>query len=100
MAERFHLVDDTGRPVIVPWRDEGKNLCQQLRIPYRVPDRTLLRRLQRYTVQVPLKLWNTHVGRSIDLIHGRYPVLVSPKLHYFEQTGLDLDVSLAESLVI
>ena len=65
-----------------------------------VPDRTLLRQLQRYTVQVPVRLWNTHVGRSIDLVHDRYPVLASPELHYSEQTGLDLDRSLVESLVV
>ena len=100
VAERFHLVDDTGRPVIVPWEEAGKALCQELRFSHAVPDRTLLRKLQRYTVQVPVSLWNTHVGQSIDLVHDRYPVLASPKLHYSERTGLDLDRNLVESLVI
>ena len=101
VAERFHLVDDTGRPVIVPWEDAGNALCQELRVSHPVPDRTLLRKLQRYTVQVPVSLWNTHVGRqSIDLVHDRYPVLASPELHYSERTGLDLDRSLVEALVI
>ena len=100
VAERFHLVDDTGRPVIVPWEKAGKALCQELRVSPPVPDRTLLRQLQRYTVQVPVTLWNTHVGRSIDLVHDRYPVLASPELHYSERTGLDLDRSLVESLVV
>ena len=100
VAERFHLVDDTGRPVIVPWEEAGKALCQELRFSYPVPDRMLLRKLQRYTVQVPVSLWNRHVGQSIDLVHDRYPVLASPELHYSERTGLDLDRSLVESLVI
>ena len=39
-------------------------------------------------------------GRSIDLVHNRYPVLASPELHYSERTGLDLDRSLVESLVV
>ena len=65
VAERFHLVDDTGRPVIVPWEKAGKALCQELRVSPPVPDRTLLRQLQRYTVQVPVTLWNTHV-RTVD----------------------------------
>ena len=39
-------------------------------------------------------------GRSIDLVHDRYPVLASPELHYSERTGLDLDRSLVESLVV
>ena len=47
-----------------------------------------------------MTLWNTHVGRSIDLVHDRYPVLASPELHYSERTGLDLDRSLVESLVV
>ena len=69
--------------------------------PHPVPDRTLLRQLQRYTtVQVPMTLWTTHVGRSIDLVHDRYLVLASPELHYSERTGLDLDRSLVESLVV
>ena len=87
--------------MIVPWEDAGNALCQELRVSHPVPDRTLLRKLQRYTVQVPVSLWNTHVGRqSIDLVHDRYPVLASPELHYSERTGLDLDRSLVEALVI
>ena len=90
VGERFRLIDDQGRPVIIPWGDTGRALCAQLRNAGDVPSRQLLRRLQRYTVRVPLKLWDQHVGRTIELVLDRYPVLTSLE-HYSERTGLTLE---------
>ena len=42
----------------------------------------------------------SHATGRTDLVHDRYPVLASPELHYSDQTGLDLDRSLVEALVI
>jgi CRISPR-associated endonuclease/helicase Cas3 len=92
-AERFHIIDDSGRAVIVPWMEQGKTLCEELRrVPVPTPAK-LLRMLQRFTVQIPSRSWLHHVGSDIQLVHDRYPVLVSPELHYDPDTGLALEAN-------
>ena len=90
-AKNFRLIEDSGQPVIVPWGKEGRTLCERLRECRATPDRALLRRLQRYTVSIPKGIHRRHVGNSIQLVHDRYPVLVSPETHYSETLGLLLD---------
>ncbi len=91
IAERFKLIAETGQAVIVPWGDRGAELVERLRSSFPLPERDLLRRLQRYTVQVPQKMYFQQLGRTIEMVHDRYPVLISPKHHYDEQLGLVLD---------
>lgn len=91
IAQRFRLIKTTGEPVIVPWDKRGKRLCAELRDSYGLPARRLLRGLQRYTVQIPKKVWFQHVRRTIELVQDRYPVLISPELHYDERIGLVLE---------
>jgi len=100
VADRFRLIKERGKPVIVPRGKQGQALCNQLLKSLHKPCHQLLRQLQRYTVQVPRRQWENHVGRTIELYHGRFPVLADPGLHYSEQTGLDLDRCLVESLVV
>lgn len=100
VADRFRLIEDRGMPVIVPWGRKGRTLCACLRDSRYTPDRQLLRRLQRYTVQVPRTNWENHIGRAIEVVHDRHPVLADPGLHYSPKTGLDLDRCLTESLVV
>lgn len=92
VARDFKLIEDTGRPVIIPWGEQGEELCEELRDPYVEPGRKLLRRLQRYTVQAPGAAWERHVERGdIELVRGLYPLLVSPEVHYSKRLGLDLE---------
>ena len=93
VARDFALIEDTGEPVIIPWGEQGQELCEALR---RRPlaDTVLLRRLQRYTVQVPRRHWREAMGRSIELVRDRFPVLLSPQLHYSDRFGLHLNDSL------
>lgn len=100
VADRFRLIEDDGEPVIVPWGGKGQTLCERLRAARGVPCRQLLRQLQRYTVQVPRRQWESHIGRTIELVHDRHPVLADVDLHYSPHIGLDLDRCLAESLVV
>ena len=101
VADRFKLIEDQGKPVIIPWGRKGRERCASLRDSWELPSGQWLRLLQRYTVQVPSRLWTEHVGRgTIELVHNRYPVLASPELYYSEQTGLDLDRDVTESLVV
>ena len=91
VAKLFRLIEETTQPVSIPWGEEGRHLCETLRESREFPDRLLLRKLQRYTVQVPKRLFDTHVGRSIDLVHERFPVLINLETNYCDDVGLDLD---------
>lgn len=91
ISKRFRLIEESGQPVVVPWGKEGWEFCDRLRFMKDSFDTRLLRRLQRYTVQVPERKWQCHLGRSIEMVHDRYPVLISPELHYDSQVGLVLD---------
>jgi len=73
--------------VIVPWDSKGTQLCELLRESPEV-SRGLLRRLQRYTVQIPQLTWDREIGRSLDLVHDRFAIIACPELHYSEEIGL------------
>jgi CRISPR-associated endonuclease/helicase Cas3 len=90
-ADRFHLIEESGRPVIVPWHERGKQLCHELRRPRQLPSVSLLRAIQRFTVQIPVRQWLAEQGRTIELVHERFPVLVSLDPYYDERLGLVLD---------
>lgn len=91
IAETFHLIEDNTREVIVPWGDEGRQLCERLRVVSVPVPREILRKLQRYSVRIPIRTWNAHLGVDIELIHNRYPVLICPEKQYDESTGLSLE---------
>ncbi len=92
VAKKFRLIENEGRAVIIPWGEVGTRLCDKLRgARYGLPNQQLLHKLQRYTVQVPLHIWNKHAGRSIELVHERFPVLISPEMHYSRHVGLNLE---------
>ncbi len=100
VAAEFKLIEDTGKPVIVPWGVEGEKLCDELRSAWSgVPSMDLVRRLQRYTVQVPERLWRRNLNQAFELVHGQYAVLVFPDRHYSEWTGLRLPDGPADLLM-
>jgi CRISPR-associated endonuclease/helicase Cas3 len=100
VEESFRLIDDSGSPVIVPWGAEGERLCEELRRFRESPGRERLRALQRYTVQIPRRIWDQQVGRTIDLVGDRYPVLINPQSHYSESVGLSLDADCDTPMVV
>jgi CRISPR-associated endonuclease/helicase Cas3 len=90
IASKFRFFEESARPVIIPWGKKGRELCDQLRFVGELPDRRLLRMLQRYIVQIPERVWRRHLGRNIELVNDRYPVLISPELHYDKDLGIVL----------
>jgi len=99
-AARFKVIEDTGRPIIVPWGSEGEALGRHLREAWGGPSWTLRRRLQRYVVQVPQRAWEAARGTAFTMVHDQYAVLVEPRLHYSDHTGLVLTGDHTEALVI
>ncbi len=98
-AERFRIIEENQESVIVPWGKQGRRLCESLRRSGELPPRQLLRALQSFTVNIPKRLWERHVGRSFELVHDLYPVLSSPELHYSDTFGLQLDEVQADPLI-
>lgn len=95
VAENFHFIEQTQRPVVVPWDDASQALVEQLRginSAGQYPDRSLVRRLQRNTVTVSMRLWETalHEG-NLEMLCDRFAVLTAPQLHYSNELGLQLE---------
>lgn len=94
ISERFRLIDESQKPVVIPWQEQGIQLCRRLeQIPGGVlVPRDLRRALQRYTVQVRKRLWDQHVySGDIRLVNEQYPVLAAPDIHYHDSLGLILE---------
>lgn len=98
VAKAFRIIDDRMEPVIVPWRGgdlaELERLLAALRHAPRPPG-DVVRRLQQYTVSVPVKaraamMASGAVQPVSPELGDRFVALVSDKL-YDERTGLSLD---------
>lgn len=87
-AERFRMIEDTTKPVFVPY-GRGRALIEQLRRDG--PNRKLLRRLQRFSVGVYEQVYVKMVGSDVEELHnGGFAVLINEDL-YDEQLGLRVD---------
>jgi len=91
IAKKFQLIDESDYcPVIIPWGDKGRVLCERLRA-MSAPTLDIRRQLQRFIVQIPRRVWRRHANTSIQLIHDGISVLASPEIHYSNDTGLTLE---------
>lgn len=87
-AERYRLIADAQTAVLVPYGDTGRALIRQLTALPESPGRDLIRRLQRYAVNVfPHQLSNLQRDQVIALLHERYWVLMN-EAAYDNQLGL------------
>ncbi|CAM3751789.1 CRISPR-associated endonuclease Cas3'' [Marinicrinis lubricantis] len=90
-AEKFELIDKTNqRTVLIPYRD-GQRLIDDLRS--NGPDRYLMRKLQRYTVNVYSREFEELQGQeAVEEIWPKVFALTSIK-HYTEDAGLFIESS-------
>lgn len=90
LGETFRLIDSNTTTVIIPYGEEGRDLCEQLRRLFDPSERRdIVRKLQRYTVSLygcePLD----RDGRPIaERVHDAYWVLTSPEQYYSEDFGV------------
>jgi CRISPR-associated endonuclease/helicase Cas3 len=85
-AERFQLIQETGEAVIVPLDGEAQKWVEQLE--WAESPRWLLRKLQRYTVNVPpATLAQLLSMGAVETRQGRYRVLTDLRF-YREDLGL------------
>jgi len=92
-ARAFRLIEEFGRPVVVPWGEKGRKLYDELTKSGHL-ERKLFRDLQRYTVQIPDRVWRENVGRALEVVHDEITVLAFPEIHYDENLGVNLEGSL------
>jgi len=97
-ARDFRIIEQRGVPVFVPWSTEGASLCEELRRGWPGPTRKLLRRLQRYAVEVPRRTLLDE-PTAFEVVHEQYPVLAFPEQHYSEDVGVTLGAAIDDQLV-
>lgn len=95
LGEKFHFIEDSGAAVLVPFGERGNALCEALRETFDPAEqRRLARELQRCIVNVPRAVLDKMLADGrVRLIHDRYAVLESAKMHYDADVGLDFDES-------
>ncbi len=90
VADKFKLIENNHIPIIVPWDEMAKKLCEQLRNLSIPLNRKLFRSLQRYTVQIyENQFWKNH-HQFETLRDGKFNVLICPETHYSDAFGLNL----------
>ena len=86
VAQRFQVIRDGQESIIIPWNEEGERLVGALR--YAEYPGGLLRRLQRYVVQVPPQVLSLLVAvGSVEKVQERFNVLINMDL-YRDDLGL------------
>lgn len=103
-ARKFQLIDDYTDPVLIPWGDKGKALCQQLGETFEPSEiRRLARQLQRYTVAIPKEQhFRLRDSGILKPLHDEKFFVLNSDVHYSEEFGLhpepDLDLSPEQSI--
>ncbi len=84
-AERFRMIEDSQETVVVPYNDDVRRALSDLR--FAGPSRSVMRRLQRYTVPVPPPVFARLLGEGTVVEIEGVPVLQAVEL-YREDVGL------------
>jgi CRISPR-associated endonuclease/helicase Cas3 len=92
-ASRFHMIEQATQSLLIPWGEEGRQLCAELRNRHKLgipPNRELFRAAQRFLVQVYEHEWKELLAHGrIETIHdGAIHILEHPENNYDEAFGL------------
>ncbi len=86
VSQKFKVIRDGQESVIIPWDEEGERLVGALR--YAEHPGGLLRRLQRYVIQVPPRILFSLISvGSVEKVQDRFNVLINMDL-YRDDLGL------------
>lgn len=90
LGEQFHLISEPSISVFVPYGEEGRRLCEELRSTYAIGEqRKLARKLQRYSVSLHGPKPLDENGNLIaELVHDTWWVLTSPEQYYDKDFGI------------
>ncbi len=92
-AQRFQMIPDEQKPVVMPWRDEGNRIVSKLLGAPHV-DRTLRRQAQRYTVQIPARVFDTLVTAGEIQAFDDRPAVLHSVWRYDDELGLVTDTQM------
>ena len=90
LGEQFHLISEPSISVFVPYGEEGRQLCEELRRTYATGEqRKLARKLQRYSVGLhgPKPL-DENGNPLAELVHDTWWVLTNPEQYYDKDFGI------------
>ena len=90
LGEKFKLIDTCNCSVIIPYGEEGRTLCEQLRTTYAPSEqRRLARKLQRYAVSLyGDKPMDRNGNLLAEKVHDCYWVMTSPEQYYSSEFGV------------
>lgn len=91
-AEKLKLINDETIGVVVPQNDE----CRELLTRFENGDRGVLRNLQRYTVSLKCRGFDSEFSRALKqgVIEEKAGIYVVARADYYNsETGLDIDLS-------
>lgn len=90
LGETFHLISEPSISVFVPYGEEGRQLCEELRGTYAIGEqRKIARKLQRYAVSLRGPEPRDENGNLLaELVHDTWWVLTSPEQYYDRNFGI------------
>lgn len=90
LGERFHLINEPSISVFVPYGEDGRRLCEELRNTYVTGEqRKIVRKLQRYAVSLRGPEPRDNDGNLFaELVHDTWWVLTSPRQYYDKDIGI------------
>ena len=90
LGETFQLISEPSISVFVPYGEEGRQLCEELRGTYATGElRKIARKLQRYSVSLRGPEPRDKNGNLLaELVHDTWWVLTSPEQYYDKDFGI------------
>lgn len=87
--EKFKIIDNNTMPVVIPYNEDARSLIDS--IQYEPFPRTLMRKLQKYTVQLYSYQWQKLFDcGAFEVKEDLFPVLIREDL-YSDDLGLNID---------
>ena len=90
LGERFHLISEPSISVFIPYGEEGRRLCEELRSTYATGEqRKIVRKLQRYAVSLRGPEPRDENGNLMaELVHDTWWVLSNVEQYYDKDFGV------------
>lgn len=101
VSNKFKIIDDYYESIIIPWGRKGVHLCDQIR--YSDPEaqnRKLLRQLQRFTVQIPKRIYEQQkINGGFEIVNKHYAILLCPEINYSNDFGINFNLEPTHTLI-
>lgn len=91
-GEKFKLIDDNQKTILVPYGNAGEALCERLRAAFDPAEQKLLsRKLRQYAVSVPEPVFAQAIAAgTATIVHDRFAVLENAAMNYSQDVGIFL----------